>query len=389
MGFPTIAATATSTNDTATTTQTVSLPTGISSGHLLIAGLTVRNATAFTWPAGWNGLYQANASGNNHRIELAYRFADGTEGSSISVTTGNAKGAHFCYRITGMHASQAPEAGTAVNATTTTPNPPSVSPSWGAEDNLFIAVCSNDNDNQVNAYPTNYSLGQLSVKTTATSTVAIGVAGRQLNASSDDPGTFTISGSERTTANTIVVRAGVSVFNESVSESASASDAPSALGVLVAALTESGTATESVAAGLVYAVAIEEAASALDTLSNALEILVAITEAATAEDLIAQGAVYASAVEEAATALDTLASTAELVAAITEALTAEDAITGVLRAWEAAEGSNSPWTDASPSNAASWAESTPSGSDWTNNSPSAAASWTRSVAENVVWRQIR
>ena len=63
----------------------------------------------------------------------------------------------------------------------------------------------NDGDRAITAFPTNYTDGSQITTTGATGT-SLQSARRELNASSDDPGTFTIDSSRRWAAVTLAVR---------------------------------------------------------------------------------------------------------------------------------------------------------------------------------------
>src|SRR5438128_859738 len=113
MAFPTVASTNTSTS-ASSTTHTVNLPASISSGDLLLVVFGGNANTTLTWPSG----YTEFATGSSVLCNAAYRFADGTEGSTISVTSGaTVAGSHQSFRFTGAHASTPPEAGVAVGVT--------------------------------------------------------------------------------------------------------------------------------------------------------------------------------------------------------------------------------------------------------------------------------
>lgn len=189
-GFPQVEATATSGN-ASTTTHTVNLPTGITSGELLVmvirCGLT--NIT-FTVPTGWTALVgELDALGTSL---VCYRTADGGEGSTVSVTTsGTRTSAAITMRISGWSAIE----GAGLSNSGTAGDPASLSPTWGSDDTLWIAVVTNRTTVVISAAPTNYSglVTAYSTTTGDTSTVeaSAAVAFRELAASSEDPGAFT------------------------------------------------------------------------------------------------------------------------------------------------------------------------------------------------------
>jgi hypothetical protein len=196
IGPPQVAATNTSVNNTANTNHTVNLPSGIQSGNLLIVifGFDGGTNQTITWPIGWTSFFRSDRS-TVVGVAAAYRQADGSEGSTITVqTSANTRSSHNSYRITGAAdpATRPPESA-ASNGNSTTPNPPSLTPTGGAKNYLWIALeTNNDGTITITAYPANYSGGiQANGDLNASTT---GSAARQLNAASEDPGTFTITG---------------------------------------------------------------------------------------------------------------------------------------------------------------------------------------------------
>jgi hypothetical protein len=189
--FPVVQATNTSGESSDVTSHTVSLPANISAGDLLIVFFSCDANETVTWPTGdgWASIFHET---NSMTLDIGYKIADGTEGATITVTTGSAEqSAHISYRITGNHRYLAPEVSTGATGNSTAPNPDSLTPTGGAKDYLWIAVEGNTDGDAASAYPTNYTNGQTNaVGTTAGANIA--VARRELNASSEDPAAFTI-----------------------------------------------------------------------------------------------------------------------------------------------------------------------------------------------------
>jgi hypothetical protein len=193
--FPAVQATNTSGHSSNVTSHTVNLPTGINAGDLLIVFFSCDGNETVTWPTvdGWASIFNQT---NANTLDIGYKIADGTEGSTITVGTGTTEqSAHISYRITGHDSAQAPEASAGATGNSTSPNPDSLAPTGGAKDYLWIAVEGNDQGDAASAYPTNYTNGQTNnIGTNNGANVA--VARRALNASSEDPGTFTIPSEE-------------------------------------------------------------------------------------------------------------------------------------------------------------------------------------------------
>lgn len=202
MAFPVVAATNTSTVDTVTTSHTVALPAGIASGDLLIVLFATENLT-LTWPSGWTSFLDVN---NGGKLAAAYRVANGSEGASISVTTNFGwKSAHTSYRISGYQG--VPEATTATGSSSS-PNPPSLTPAWGQAETLWLVACAGQalSAPTVESYPTNYTNGINSVGGGSDADFSLGSARRSLDAAAEDPVAFTLSGSVQWVAATIGIR---------------------------------------------------------------------------------------------------------------------------------------------------------------------------------------
>lgn len=201
MSFPDPADTNSGFDDTSTTSHSVSLPANIASGNLLIIFITSDTFTATASASGWTSLY-STASGILSRGYCLYKVADGSEGSAVTVTfSANCTIAWSSYRITSFQGT--PEAGTPATGSSASPNPPSLTPSWGADDDLWLVAAHCINSTSDLAAPTNYT-GLIEVRNTALR--SNGTAYRQLNATSEDPGTFSNANNTEWTAGTVAVR---------------------------------------------------------------------------------------------------------------------------------------------------------------------------------------
>lgn len=216
MAFPSVAAKGTTYNTlgTATTDHVIDLPDNLVAGDRVLICLGLRTTTAFTWPTSpaWTQVAAQNAPTSGGRLEIRYRDVDGTEGwnnttSSITVTTGSSiKGCGFPWKITGFNTASAPEATTAQGSATSTPDPPSLGPTWGAEDNLWITVCYSNGNNTTTTYPLLYLDNQENAATTGASSASDRICSRNVNAATEDPGSFTLDGSQNCALATIAIR---------------------------------------------------------------------------------------------------------------------------------------------------------------------------------------
>ena len=198
-----------------------------SPGDLLIA-----IAGEYQSNAGTNAAYTGWAGGGLTWTEIAdstgtaagrlgiaiARVVTGSETGTVTVTrSGTLVGdaSMVVLVIPGAHAVTNPEVTAMATGTTTAADPASLSPSWGAEDTLWIAVCGNGMTSATGSWtgttaaPTNYTdfLDTAAADTSTIGDFDLSVAFRQLNAASEDAGPFTTDISNaRSSALVIAVR---------------------------------------------------------------------------------------------------------------------------------------------------------------------------------------
>ncbi len=98
---------------------------------------------------------------------------------------------------------------TPVISVSSTPNPGSLDPNaWAAENTLWIAAAAVDTSRTFSAWPTNYFPGSSNWDDVSGGAggASLSVQYRRLNATSEDPGTFTISASDDWSCQTVAVR---------------------------------------------------------------------------------------------------------------------------------------------------------------------------------------
>lgn len=201
MAFPQIAAQAKGTGTGSGTTYALPI-TGvgtISAGDILIAAIGPADISTVTVPTGWIEILDAN--GNWY----AWKYCDGTE-SSPQNFTGSTSNQAFMYhllRITG--ACHVNMVASSASGTSTTPDPANFSPGQllGALDYLWIATCAKIGSASPTGNPTNYTAGDN--QNIAGGIFNVAWAYRQVNGSSENPGTFTYAGSSGWEAFTIAV----------------------------------------------------------------------------------------------------------------------------------------------------------------------------------------
>lgn len=155
---------------TANNTATLNLPATIAAGDRLVAIVTVDSTSSAitsnpsdSTSDAWTTILASTTLIFDNIAIFEKIVADGDEdGGTLNVVhNGGSEGFAGCViRISGSHASQATEDSTITSAEdVTSSDPPSLTASWGAEDNLFISWCWTDANMSGIAGPTGYTFG--------------------------------------------------------------------------------------------------------------------------------------------------------------------------------------------------------------------------------------
>lgn len=202
--FPTIAA-YTEGQLSGTTTPTVPLPSGISAGHLLMVFLGTDGDNTITDWDGFTELY-SDSNGAANSFHVGYKIAGGSEVNWNPTLSQNEPTSYVTYRITGHECDTLPpEASPGVKSSSNTPDPDELSGlTWAQDDTLWIACCACDRRG-ITGFPSNYTIMQREGGPGGPGGCSAGAAGRNLNAESDNPGTFLLDGSDTWNAVTVAV----------------------------------------------------------------------------------------------------------------------------------------------------------------------------------------
>lgn len=211
------------------------------SGDLLIAICTCYMSSTGSGTGGtsgsvfssWGGSFtefcdQMTTNSSTIAIGAAYKWSTGSETGTFTVTqaaTITGYSSMVLLSIPGAHASSPPEVVTIADGTSTAANPGSLSPSWGAEDTLWISVVASGETSATGSWtgtgttaPTNYT-DRADANVTDSSTVGqmeVAVSFRQVNAASEDVGTAGVDTSNaKNSAIVISVRPAPVTFNAS------------------------------------------------------------------------------------------------------------------------------------------------------------------------------
>jgi hypothetical protein len=180
----------------------------VNAGDLLIMAVGKDGADAVSWPASpaWSVITNAagviGGAGGGYG-DARYRIVTGTEGwgagGTISITNAAATTENYhmtAWRISGHDPAAAVECAFAVGDNTA-PDPPNLTPSWGAANTLWITWAIADGLVIPTLWPTSYEdfpVGETTGGTAANACTAM-CAGRSLNpggTGAENPGAFTI-----------------------------------------------------------------------------------------------------------------------------------------------------------------------------------------------------
>lgn len=209
MAFPTVQSRTTGASTATATSHTVTLPATINAGDLLLVAFTCGggSGTTLTWDNTTAGTWTTVADATHTtavRGTLLSKVASGTEsGAALSITlSASAQVAWTIWRITGHQGSV--EAGSAIGSSVTIAFS-ALTPSWGADDNLWIAAAHINSSPTVSTYSTNYT-NPTRAAGTGTGRMTTESCERLLNASSETPSSWTLSGANTHVQYTIAVR---------------------------------------------------------------------------------------------------------------------------------------------------------------------------------------
>jgi len=166
VSFPVVEGRAESATTTASTSHTVSLPASIASGNLLIVVIAAVDGTTTFSATGWTVGSTNTMTGATHTTAWLYKKADGTEGTTFTLTSSNScRSAEVSYRISNAEdpATQVPQSTTAsTTGNAVLNNPGANSPTGGSKDYLWISCFGQegeeaDDDTWVSAWNTSFT----------------------------------------------------------------------------------------------------------------------------------------------------------------------------------------------------------------------------------------
>lgn len=184
---------------TAGTSHAITLTAGGAASDLFLIVMNIGSTSAtLNALTDWTELLdEAVASG----LKIIWYTGAGVPGNPTFTSSASTRSASIAYRISGADKGITPQIGTTATATSTNPDPPSVTPTGGiSKDYLFIALYGSageeiDDDTWAVTPPTNYTPSPPRQKACGTAGASIGgmVASAELaltTGAAQDPGTF-------------------------------------------------------------------------------------------------------------------------------------------------------------------------------------------------------
>ncbi len=210
MTAPSIRSVVSSSEGSDTTTHTITYPATIEAGDTILAICTVDGgSTALTWPGGWTEVLAVSSAAN--RLEVRVQKAGGSEDSTtFDVTSDSSQQSAsrvWVFQDAADPTVTAPEASTTAEGTSTAPDAPSVTPTGGPKDFLYLAFHSTSRGtDDTTGFPTGYSVGTGFDVAGSTGGVHLGYALKSTTASSsDNPSAFTTSASRNWVAAVVAI----------------------------------------------------------------------------------------------------------------------------------------------------------------------------------------
>lgn len=202
MAFPQIQSADTQTGSGSATPAVMNYPTNLASGDLILYFFCLDARRTVTGPASpWVTAHRPYVGGGSSSSFLTFAWGKkvslGTESGSTFSITYTSSGGWCCraYRVTGWEgtigssfASGSSDGGAQMlfaEGNGATPDPPSLDPSWGVEDTLWLATDARDSTGAVTAYPLPDHQGA-----TTSSGGIVAVCADELAQASLNPGTF-------------------------------------------------------------------------------------------------------------------------------------------------------------------------------------------------------
>jgi len=189
-----------------TSSLTITYPSNISAGDLIVCFISTDKANTPSFPAhtpSWTVL-NSTLSGTSQQLDTAYVVADGTETGTfvVSVTSGN-HGA-ICFVVKNWSKNTANIEVNTSTASSVTVDPPSISPAWGAKTALIVSCGAHRRGNIASL---TYSYSENQTNDFTRTSAAIALSSTVVSSSSVDPPSFVMAtNSDRNVGATLAIK---------------------------------------------------------------------------------------------------------------------------------------------------------------------------------------
>ena len=201
--FPVIEGTQTHVNNSEVDNHTISLPSGIQVGDLILVAFRIRSERDIdSATSGWTQLLEAN---NNGRTFVFWKEATSSSESFSITLDDNSRIAAVSYRISNWDTAEAPRVAVTTNGT----NPPRLTPGWGAFPSLYLAGLTFRRSNgAITGTPSGFSNIVVAENTSTNNTTffEVGTLNKFSSASSEDPSAFSTSAGNSFTSFTLAIK---------------------------------------------------------------------------------------------------------------------------------------------------------------------------------------
>ena len=187
---------------------------GSVANDILLVVMAIDGNPTITIPAGWTSLVDAqDSAGTNFKLVAFFKRTAGAESSTTLSTSVAEKSVGRHMLIRGADPTTNPAVATPITANSINPDAPSLDPAgWGAEDTLWIPIVACHNGaTTFSAFPASHTNGVGISSGGTTDGCVLGIARRELNATSQDPSAFTIDQARSYVASQVAIRPSAAV----------------------------------------------------------------------------------------------------------------------------------------------------------------------------------
>jgi len=329
---PRVASSATTVGTTSAGGKSITLPSGVAAGDLLMA--FAANDTSVSWSAsaGWEKI-DDGANGSAVQGACWAKIAAGSdtltitgEANDIAVVTIRIPAAqHGVTDVTTI------AKGTAATGSSNAPNGPNCNPGTSGKWLWLTYYAADDDDNTALWWPVEGAPVAQVKSATGTSSCQVGVAYRWLEASSYDPSAFALSASEEWRAQTFAIPAAASnaTYDEDTTDSGALTDASAAMMLLVGSASDSGVLTDTASGQRVSGDAISDSGALTDTAAGGLALAASASDSGALTDAATGAVSAAEVVSDSGAGSDTATSTWVVGESVTDAADVTDQVTDV------------------------------------------------------------